>query len=88
MKVYEINHSRLFEKNFRELPSKIQILAIEKIALFEKEPNNPLLKNHKLIGKLKGYSAFSVNLSYRIIFTYEDSQTVTLINIGTHSIYK
>lgn len=76
-----------FEKNFQKLPTRIQQLTLKKLELFESDPKSSSLKVHKLTGKLRDCSAFSVNHSYRILFFTEGGEAV-LVDIGTHSIYK
>jgi len=52
--------------------------------LFSKNPCNPRLKTHKLVGKLDGLWAFSVGYDYRVVFRFIDAEEVLLIDIGTH----
>ena len=64
------------------------IEALKKIELFRDEANHEHLRVHKLKGKLKGVSSFSVTYSHRIIFEYIDDKTVRLIGIGDHDLYQ
>ena len=52
--------------------------------LFVADPFNPLLKTHKLIGKLKGLWVFSCLYDCRIIFKFIKKEEVLLIDIGSH----
>ena len=52
--------------------------------LFVTDPFNPLLKTHKLSGKLKGLWVFSCLYDYRIIFKFIKKEEVLLIDIGSH----
>jgi len=88
MKPQQILYSRQFVKKFKKLPPQIQQLAIKKEKVFKQNISHPLLKTHRLSGKLSSYFAFSINHSYRILFAIETDQTIVFINIGTHSIYK
>ena len=54
------------------------------IELFSKNPFNPLLRTHKLTGKLEGLWAFSVDYDYRTIFKFMNEDKILLIDIGTH----
>ncbi len=83
-----IYYSSKFEKNYEKLPKNIRAKAVKMEKVFRKDPLTPSLKTHGLKGKLSGYFAFSVDRSYRIMFVWEDSSTVTFIDIGTHGIYE
>lgn len=54
------------------------------IKLFEKDPFTPLLKTHKLSGKLAGHWAFVVEYDCRVVFRFEGKNEVLLVDIGTH----
>ncbi len=56
----------------------------EMMELFGRDPFNPILKTHKLSGKLKGLWAFSVNYDCRVIFSFLSQREVLLIDIGAH----
>jgi addiction module RelE/StbE family toxin len=68
-----------------ELKSKIEA----KLRLLADNPYNPILRTHKLKGKLSGAWAFSVEYNCRIIFNFEQNpetkdEEINLIDIGTH----
>lgn len=77
-----------FEKSYKKLPRRIQLLLQEKEKLFRINPYHPPLKTHKLYGKLENFLSFSVNLSYRVIFKFMEKEKVIFYDVGTHSIYK
>lgn len=80
--------SKVFIKKYRRLPNKIKS-KLEKLEKdFRTNPFDPKLKTHPLVGKLKGYYAFSIDYQYRIIFTFKNENEVWFHNIGTHQIYK
>ena len=56
----------------------------EAIVLFSKNPFNPRLKTHKLVGKLEGLWAFSIAYDYRVVFRFIDGEEVLLTDLGTH----
>lgn len=87
MTIRTIYYSSHFSLAFRKLPSVVQDEAVHKERLFRKNCFDPRLKTHKLKGKLNGHWSFSVNYSYRILFTFQDDGSVILIDIGSHSIY-
>ena len=77
-----------FARQYKKLPKDIQELAERRERMFRKNPFDPRLKTHKLLGVFEGYYAFSVNFSYRIIFKFADKKTVWFYQIGTHDIYE
>jgi toxin HigB-1 len=51
---------------------------------FSTNPSNPVLKTHKLTGRLKGLWAFSVSYDCRVIFKFLGDNEILLIDIGSH----
>mgnify|MGYP001566948119 CR=1 FL=1 len=84
----DIVYTPKFIKEYRKLPYSIKLLFERKEAFFKVDPHNPLLKTHKLIGRLDGYLAFSVNFHYRVIFRYKSTAEVYFVAIGGHEIYR
>lgn len=77
-----------FVRQFKKLPAGLQEETISKIGLFKDPKNHMLLGVHKLHGKLKKYSGFSVDFQNRIVFDYLSANEVALLSIGDHNIYK
>lgn len=50
---------------------------------FAANPNDPLLRTHKLKGDLGDYWAFSVDDDLRVVFRWE-GDTAFLVNLGSH----
>lgn len=53
----KIELSAKFRKTYRKLAvrkSGVAVIALEKILLFSQQPNNPVLKFHKLQGEYNG----------------------------------
>jgi len=67
-------------KNDNELKKRFW----DAMELFSKNPFNPILRTHKLTGKLEGLWAFSVAFDCRVIFKYLDKNEILLIDIGGH----
>ncbi|NEO73600.1 type II toxin-antitoxin system mRNA interferase toxin, RelE/StbE family [Moorena sp. SIO3H5] len=60
-----------------------------KLRLLADNPYNPILRTHKLKGKLSGAWACSVEYDCRLIFNFEQNpdtleEEILLIDIGTH----
>jgi plasmid maintenance system killer protein len=77
-------YAPIFVRMYKGLPSLLKEEVKEKIDLFKKEENHIKLKVHKLNGKLKNTYSFSVNYKIRIVFEYENKNTVNLLYIGDH----
>ncbi|MBI2596394.1 type II toxin-antitoxin system mRNA interferase toxin, RelE/StbE family [Candidatus Daviesbacteria bacterium] len=56
----------------------------ERIALFIKNPKDPLLKDHKLIGRKEDFRAFSITGDIRIIYR-QGEDYIYFIDIGSHN---
>jgi len=66
---------------------EVKEAAEEKEKLFRINPFDPMVKTHKLTGKLKDYWSFSVNSKYRIIFEFVKEDIVWFHSVGSHRIY-
>ncbi len=85
MKIY---HSAQFAKFYKKLPKTIKLRAEVKEEIFRKNVFDPRLKTHKLKGQLADYYSFSISYHYRIVFHFEDENTVILDLVGTHEVYR
>jgi len=88
VKIKQLTYSSHFLKAFRKLDLGTQRQAVKRIEVFSKNPFDPRLKTHKLSGKLEVYWSFSVNYSYRVLVAFGEGDKATLIDIGSHNIYK
>ena len=84
----EILYKPTFVRQFNKLEELLQDEVLDKIELFKDKKNHKQLKIHKLTGKLKDFYSFSVNYSYRIVFSYENKKSVVFLAIGDHNVYK
>lgn len=82
-----IHYTSDFRKAYRRLPKRIQDAVDRKDALFRKNPFNPVVKTHKLHGRLEELWSFWVVFEYRILFEFIDGGAV-FYDLGTHDIYK
>lgn len=88
MKIVKVYYSTTFKKSLNKFNSLENKKIKRKLTLFFANPFNPQLKTHKLTGELKNYWSFSVNYNVRILFEFINKESVGLIDIGTHEIYK
>jgi addiction module RelE/StbE family toxin len=87
--VIEIFADEGFKRSFKKIVknnSDIKYKFKEKLELFKENPYNPILRTHKLGGKLQDYMAFSVDYNIRVLFKFIDKSTVLLIEIGSHDV--
>lgn len=82
-----LKYTKKFIKNFdRRIANnaKLKKQFQERLELFLKSPQNPLLKNHKLVGARKYLNAFSVTGDIRVLY-YQKEDVVYFVDIGTHN---
>jgi len=56
-----------------------------RLLFFERNPYDPLLNNHPLKGKYKGYRSINITGDLRAIYCILDNETAYFIFIDTHS---
>ena len=88
MEINSIYPTTHFIKAYKNLPESIKLSAKHKEIIFKANPFNPILKTHKLKGKLRNYWSYSVDFQHRVIFRFIDSETVIYYDIGAHDIYR
>ncbi|PIS32418.1 hypothetical protein COT40_00065 [Candidatus Peregrinibacteria bacterium CG08_land_8_20_14_0_20_41_10] len=84
----EVYYKPIFVRQYKRLPLELQKEVKEKIKLFQQDRKHPFLKVHKLKGRLKNFWSFPVNYEYRIVFESENKNTVVLLVVGNHDVYK
>ena len=87
MKISRIYYHPQFRRSFLGLPDDVQKIVEGKVILFKNNPFDPILRTHKLHGKLRNHWSFSIKGQYRIIFIFEKNDAI-LLDIGVHDIYK
>ena len=84
----DIFYTTKFSREYKKLPEQIKNIAEKQEQIFRQNPFSPVLKTHKLGGKLKEFWSFSIGYKYRIIFEFGKNETVNFLLIGTHEIYQ
>lgn len=74
---------KIFKKRFSS-KSNIQKRFNERVRKFAENPDDPILIDHALSGKLEGNRAFSITGDIRVVY-YIFEDTCYFIDIGTHS---
>lgn len=84
--VMVILYSSRFKRSFKKIPKELQEATWRSLQIFCESPFHPFLKTHKLsVGELW---AFSVDYKNRVIFQFLSEDSILLINIGDHSVYR
>lgn len=83
-----IRYSSRFIRELKKLTKEKQKLAVNREEIFRKYPFDPRLKTHKLSGSLRGYWAFSLTYSDRVVFRFIKRDEVIFYKIGSHDIYR
>lgn len=77
------NFIKDFKRRYSSHP-KIKRKFFQRVALFEKDPSHPLLKDHALSGKKLGLRAFSVTGDIRVVY-FVKNNTAFFLDIETHT---
>lgn len=74
-----------FEKQYRKLNESQKTKFKKRIAIFLNDPFDPILNNHSLRGKYKGYRSISITGNLRAIYKATKQDVAIFITINTHS---
>lgn len=83
----KVELTRYFIKSYKKriLPhKKLHSKYKERLMIFTKNPESPILRDHALSGDLKGYRAFSVTGDVRVVYKIKND-VAYLADIGTHN---
>jgi addiction module RelE/StbE family toxin len=86
--VWEASFRRAFKRVTRRSP-RLQDKVFQVLLRLVENPSDPVLKTHKLSGRLSGLWACWVEYDCRIIFAFKPDpdggeQVILLVDIGTH----
>lgn len=76
---------RNFEKSYRKLEKSKQKKVKERLSLFLKDEFNPVLNNHPLAGKYKGYRSINITGDIRTLYKHTSQDERIFVLIDTHS---
>ena len=76
---------RNFEKQYKKLRRSEQKRFKEQRDIFLNDLFDPVLNNHPLRGKYKGYRSINVTGDRRAVYKLLDDNTVLFVAIDTHS---
>jgi mRNA-degrading endonuclease RelE of RelBE toxin-antitoxin system len=84
---YTFAPTQRFAKNYLSLSKKEQKQVDEKLLLLADNPLHPSLRAKKVKGAEKLFES-SINMDIRIIWYYEGSNIIILLDVGHHDILK
>ena len=82
---YKIVATRTFEKSLKRLTPIEQKQVAEKLKILQTNPRHSSLRTKKIKG-FEGLFECSVNMDIRILWRYEGSEIIVILDIGHHSI--
>ncbi len=79
----------VFHKNFDKQYSKLRASEKEQFKerkdIFLKEEYSPILHNHSLKGKSKGYRSINISGDLRAVYKYFKQDTIIFVSIDSHN---
>lgn len=75
---------RNFKKQYKKLTDSQKRKFKERRSIFIQDEFNPILNNHALKGKYRGYRSINVTGDIRVIYI-NSSEDVVFVKIGSHS---
>ncbi len=76
---------RGFKKYYRKLKPGERRKLEERLRLFAKNPYHPVLNNHALKGRYRGYCSIDITGDLRALFELCSADTALFIIVDTHS---
>lgn len=82
-----IKYHREFSKNYKKriaLNSKLEFIFQNQLTKFVQNPKDPILRDHKLVGKKHEFRAFSVTGNIRVVYKIVGEE-IWLYDVGSHN---
>lgn len=83
--IFKIVATKTFEKSLKRLTSIEQKQVADKLKMLRINPRHSSLRTKKIKG-FEGLFECSVNMDIRILWRYEGSEIIIILDIGHHSI--
>lgn len=83
----QVQFSNQFLKLYKKSPKKIQSAFDKRLILFMDDRNTLVLRDHPLLGKLKGYRSINISGDWRALYRVlnVEKEIVYFDLLGTHS---
>ena len=76
---------KTFRKQYAKLTKAQKRKFKERRNVFLQDEFNPILNNHALKGKYKGYRSINITGDIRVIYINSSEENVVFVKIGSHS---
>ena len=83
----EVELGARLREQYDTLDERIQSRLKDRLKLFKKDPENPVLRNHELKEKWQGYRSIDITGDYRAIFKevgQEEGKFAFFVALGNH----
>ena len=80
-----IRFHRDFERQYKKLSKAIKNKLQERLKIFMSDEFHPILNNHPLQGKYRGYRSINVMGDFRAIYTRRSKEIFIFVTVNTHS---
>ena len=84
---FQLSYTDRFQKHFKSLTSNEKKQLYNKLNLLTENPLHPSLRTKRIQGTTDLFEC-SVNMDVRIIWYYEGSTMIILVDVGHHDILK
>jgi addiction module RelE/StbE family toxin len=81
----QVRYTKRFVKQLAKQPVKVQDAFKLRISIFRIDMHDPMLRNHALQGKLKGFYSINIAGDIRAIYHIVDDEVFLYDLIGSHS---
>lgn len=78
-----VAYSKSFIKQAKKFSPELRKKLQQRIILFVKNPLDPMLRNHTLKGKYKGYRSIDIKSDVRTLYLQQDKEVI-FDAVGTH----
>ena len=84
---YEFTYSDKFKKHYKKMSVTEKKQIANKLTLLSKNPSHPSLRTKRIQGTDRLFES-SANMDVRIIWYYEGTKLIALVDVGHHDILK
>jgi len=78
-----------FEKQYAKIDKRLKETTKERLKIFIQDEFNPILNNHPLQGKYKGYRSININSDIRALYKMKTINCFIFLIIDNHNnLYK
>jgi addiction module RelE/StbE family toxin len=85
MLYHQIDFTKSFIKQFKQLRQNQQQRFYERLELFKRDPHNRVLRDHALKGKYIGFRSIDIEGDLRALYYVKANVIIIFAFIGTHS---